>query len=94
MKDHHLPFFSTGRDPSHASAIFECAEEHPAIPEGLKNGEDKQELTAITQDLGKPIRVNFSASSLVSSPREISHLRRGGSEARRCLGRIWKIAVQ
>ncbi|XP_056237667.1 telethonin [Seriola aureovittata] len=73
MKEHHLPFFKTSRAPYHARATFGCAEEQPATSRRVNNGVYKQEVTATTQDLRKPIRVNFRASSLMSSPREISH---------------------
>ncbi|XP_071325143.1 telethonin [Trachinotus anak] len=70
MKEHPLPFFNTSREPYHARATFKCTEEQP---ERVNNGVGKQEVTGITQDLRKPIRENFRASSLMSSPREISH---------------------
>ncbi|XP_069549197.1 telethonin [Brachyistius frenatus] len=64
---HQLPLFNTSRIPLHATATSECI-----LGEGDK-GVDKQEMTGVTQDLSKPIKVNFRASSLMSSPRETSH---------------------
>ncbi|KAK1895278.1 Telethonin [Dissostichus eleginoides] len=47
-------------------------QQQPVIQEKGNNEEDKQEVTAITQDVSKPLRENFRASSLMSSPRETS----------------------
>lgn len=66
MTGHQLPFFNTSRDVHH-----ECAEQQPAVLR--KAGVDRQEVTAITRELSKPASGNFRASSLMSSPREISH---------------------
>ncbi|XP_040900740.1 telethonin [Toxotes jaculatrix] len=73
MKEHHLPFFRPSRDSYHARATFGCKEEKPAVVERVNNGVDEQKVTGITDDLRKPLRENFRASSLMSSPREISH---------------------
>ncbi|TDH12170.1 hypothetical protein EPR50_G00068090 [Perca flavescens] len=72
MTEHQLPFFNTSRDLHHAKTTFGCPEQKPVILGKGNNGVDTQEVTAITQDLSKPVRVNFRASSLMSSPREIS----------------------
>ncbi|XP_044062593.1 telethonin [Siniperca chuatsi] len=72
MTEHQLPFFNTSWDLHHTTTTtFGCTEQKPVILR--KGGVDKQEVTAVTQDLSKPVRVNFRASSLMSSPREISH---------------------
>lgn len=68
IKEHHLPFLKTTGRPHQAGT-----EEKPALSERVNNGMDKQEVTATPQDLRKSIRVNFRASSLMSSPRETSH---------------------
>ncbi|XP_070690714.1 telethonin [Pempheris klunzingeri] len=65
MTHHQLPFFNTSRD------LHGATEAQPVIL-GKNDGEDASEVTGITQDLRKPVRVNFRASSLMSSPREIS----------------------
>lgn len=74
MTEHHLAFFNTTRDLHHAKTILRPSQQQqPVKPEKLINGVSKQEATAVTQDLSKPVRMNFRASSLMSSPREISH---------------------
>lgn len=61
MTEHQQPFFNTSRD-------HEQTEQKPVT----LGKEDKQEVTAVTQDISKPVRVNFRASSLMSSPRDTS----------------------
>ncbi|XP_076594324.1 telethonin [Chaetodon auriga] len=73
MTKHQLPFLSTGRDLHRATAILGCTERQPVILKKGNTGVDKQEVTVKTQDLSKPVRVNFRPSSLMSSPRESSH---------------------
>ncbi|XP_031731925.1 telethonin [Anarrhichthys ocellatus] len=68
--EHQLPFFNTSQK-HHATSTF--GGKKPVIQGEGNNGVGKQEVTAITQDLSKPLRVNFRASSLMISPREISH---------------------
>ncbi|KAM6936324.1 uncharacterized protein PEZ65_006468 [Lycodopsis pacificus] len=68
--EHQLPFFNTSQQ-HHATATL--GGKKPVIQGKGNNGVGKQEVTAITQDLSKPVRVNFRASSLMISPREISH---------------------
>ncbi|KAM9352846.1 telethonin [Symphorus nematophorus] len=58
---HQLPFFNTSKDL------------HRTEQQSVNNGEVKEKVTVITQDLSKPVRVNFRASGLMSSPRETSH---------------------
>ncbi|XP_019946841.2 telethonin [Paralichthys olivaceus] len=70
MKEHRLPVLNTSRDPGHARG---CTEEQTATRERVKDEVKKHKVTDTTQDLRKPIRVNFRASSLMSSPRENSH---------------------
>ncbi|XP_068614493.1 uncharacterized protein zmp:0000000930 [Brachionichthys hirsutus] len=53
---------STSRGLGGATATLGC----------LKKG-DRQEVTAIIHNIGKPIRESFRASSLMSSPRESCH---------------------
>ncbi|XP_029307775.1 telethonin [Cottoperca gobio] len=64
MTEHQLPVSNT---------IHHATTELKPVVQEKNNGVDKQEGTAFTQDLSKPIRENFRASSLMSSPREISH---------------------
>ncbi|XP_026226680.1 telethonin [Anabas testudineus] len=71
MTEHHLPFFNTTRDLHDATTTFKPPQQQPVIQK-LISGVGKQEATTITQDLSKPVRINFRASSLMSSPREIS----------------------
>ncbi|XP_029361099.1 telethonin [Echeneis naucrates] len=66
MKEHHLPLFNISSEPYDARASFGCMEKQ-------EERVDKQKGTGITQDSSKPVRVNFRASSLMSSPREVSH---------------------
>ncbi|XP_073342197.1 uncharacterized protein [Pagrus major] len=67
MTKHQLPFFNASRDLRRATTTSGYTDQQPV------NGVDKQKVTTVTQDLSKPVRVNFRASSLMSSPREISH---------------------
>ncbi|XP_068180575.1 uncharacterized protein zmp:0000000930 [Antennarius striatus] len=61
---HRLPY-STSRG---VVATIGCTEQ---LPITLRK-EDKQEVIAIIQNLSKPVRESFRASSLMSSPRESS----------------------
>uniref|UniRef100_A0A3B5AR29 Telethonin n=1 Tax=Stegastes partitus TaxID=144197 RepID=A0A3B5AR29_9TELE len=72
MTEHQLPLFSTKRELHPATATFGCTVQ-PVAPGKEDKGEDKEKMTAITQNLNKPVRVDYRASSLMSSPREISH---------------------
>ncbi|CAB1420290.1 unnamed protein product [Pleuronectes platessa] len=72
-KEHRLPVLHTDRDPGPARASSGCTVEQPATQEQVKDELNKQEVTDTTQVLRKPIRVNFRASSLMSSPRENAH---------------------
>ncbi|KAE8288492.1 hypothetical protein D5F01_LYC12364 [Larimichthys crocea] len=65
MIKHQLPFFKSGGDLHHTTLTGGSTEQQPV------QGVDKEEV--ITQNLVKPVRVNFRASSLMSSPREVSH---------------------
>uniref|UniRef100_A0A671WDI9 Telethonin-like n=1 Tax=Sparus aurata TaxID=8175 RepID=A0A671WDI9_SPAAU len=67
MTKHQLPFFNASTDLRCATTTSGYTDQQPI------NGVDQQEVTAVTQDLSKPVRVNFRASSLMSSPRETSH---------------------
>ncbi|KAK5862673.1 hypothetical protein PBY51_018043 [Eleginops maclovinus] len=66
MTEHQLPLSNT------SGSLHTTTKQKAVIQEKVNNGEDKQEVTAITQDVSKPIRVNFRASSLMSSPTETS----------------------
>ncbi|XP_054478413.1 telethonin [Anoplopoma fimbria] len=72
MTEHQLPFFNTSKQHP-ATTTFECTEQKPFIQGKGNNGVGKQEVTALTEGLSKPVRVNFRASSLMFSPRETSH---------------------
>lgn len=73
MTKHQLPFSKPSRVFYPASTTFEHTEQQP-VTLGNENKEViKQEVTDITQELSKPAGVDFRASSLMSSPREISH---------------------
>lgn len=73
MTKHQLPLFNTSREVDRTTTSFRHTEE-PVIKEKLIAGADRQGTGATTdQDLSKPVRVNFRASSLMSSPREISN---------------------
>lgn len=71
MTKHQLPFFNTSKD-LHRVTTTTFVSQQPAVAGKGNNGVDEQEVTAITQDVSKPIRVNFRASSLMSSLGEIS----------------------
>ncbi|KAM7420317.1 hypothetical protein PAMA_014840 [Pampus argenteus] len=74
--EHQLPSFKLSRDPHDAKTSFEFSQQEvgPVIlSKGNDRGHvDKEELTGITQNLTKPVRVNFRPSSLMSSPKETS----------------------
>ncbi|XP_060905354.1 uncharacterized protein zmp:0000000930 [Labrus mixtus] len=61
---HQLPLFNTSR----GSSTSGSSEQHAFI----QGKEDKQEEAATSPDPSKSRRVNFRASSLMSSPRETS----------------------
>lgn len=66
MTKHQLPFLSACND------LHRVTQRQLAEP-GKGNSEKvPQDVTATTRDLNKSIRVNFRASGLMSSPREIS----------------------
>ncbi|KAI4811915.1 hypothetical protein KUCAC02_014779 [Chaenocephalus aceratus] len=66
MAEHQLPLSNT------SSSLHTTTKQKPVIQEKGNNEEDKQEVTAITQDVSKPLGENFRASSLMSSQRETS----------------------
>lgn len=66
MTKHQLPFLDTSKD------LRRVTQHQLVVPGKGNNEEAQQEVTAISQDLRKSIRVNFRASNLMSSPREIS----------------------
>ncbi|KAF3691628.1 Telethonin Titin cap protein [Channa argus] len=68
MVEYQLPF--TSRD-LHETTTFGLSQQ-PVILEKVNNKIDKQKAPAISQDLCKPVKVNFRASSLMGSPREVS----------------------
>lgn len=73
MTKHQLPLFNTSREVDRTTTSFRHTEE-PVIKEKPIAGADRQGTGATTdQDLSKPVRVNFRASSLMSSPRETSN---------------------
>ncbi|KAA8591503.1 telethonin [Etheostoma spectabile] len=72
MTEHQLPLFNTNKDLRHATTTSGCTGQKPVILGKGNNGVDTREVTARTQDLSKPVRVNFRASKLMSSPRETS----------------------
>ncbi|PWA33617.1 hypothetical protein CCH79_00007426 [Gambusia affinis] len=68
MREYQLPFSNRSKAPQRASDT-----EEPVI-EGKENlTADREEAPSITADLCKPVRENFRASRLMSSPREGSH---------------------
>ncbi|KAK2844235.1 hypothetical protein Q5P01_010894 [Channa striata] len=73
MTEYQLPFFNTSRDLHQATTTFGLSQkQEPIILEKVDSKIDKQKAPALTQDLSKPVRVNFRASSLMASPREVS----------------------
>ncbi|XP_061574220.1 telethonin [Cololabis saira] len=71
---------SGGAMTTHRSSLFHADPQHatartadPFTPRKEESDADQQEVPAVTQDVIKPVRVNFRASSLMSSPREICH---------------------
>lgn len=72
MTEHRLPLFSTRKDLQHAKATF-GGPVQPVLPGKEIKGGDKEKMTAGTQNLNKPIRVDYRASSLMASPRELSN---------------------
>lgn len=68
MTKHQLPFLKTGRDLRRDATTAW----RPEVVEKVDDGADKREAITTGQDLSKPVRVNFRASSLMSSPRETS----------------------
>lgn len=67
---HQLPLFTTSREVDDTTTTFRRTAQ-PVIKDKAIIGADRQETGA--QDLSKPVRVNFRASSLISSPRETSN---------------------
>lgn len=63
MTKHQLPLLNPSREVEHTTA-------QPAVKEKLIVGAERQKTGA--RELLKPVRVNFRASSLMSSPRETS----------------------
>ncbi|XP_034554487.1 telethonin [Notolabrus celidotus] len=61
MTEHQLPLFDTSRGST--------TKEQQAVTQETR---DEQGVSATAQDLSKPSRVNFRASGLMSSPKEIS----------------------
>lgn len=68
MTTHQLPSCTTGRGLRRDVNTFGRTLQEPVAREGGRRGADEKEVAP----LGKPIRGNFCALSLVSSPREIS----------------------
>ncbi|XP_041799255.1 telethonin [Chelmon rostratus] len=73
MTKHQLPLLSAYRDLHRATTTLGRPERQPVTLRKGNTGVGEQEVTATTQDLSKPVRVNFRASSLMSSPRETCH---------------------
>ncbi|KAM6910192.1 uncharacterized protein FYW49_012166 [Xenentodon cancila] len=69
MVTHRQSLFNAGTDLKYATTRTA----DPFTPGKEESDADQQEVTAVTQDVTKPVRVNFRASSLMSSPRETSH---------------------
>ncbi|MEQ2311352.1 hypothetical protein AMECASPLE_018947 [Ameca splendens] len=63
-----LPFFNKCKEPQRFTRT-----EEPVIVGKGKLEANREEGPTKTQDLCKPVRENFRASSLMSSPREVSH---------------------
>lgn len=73
MTKHQLPFFNTSKDLHRVTTTtFGRPQQQPVVPGKGNNGVNEQEVTAVPQDVSKPIRVNFRASSLMSSLGEIT----------------------
>lgn len=72
MAEHQLPLLSTRKDLQHATATFGRTVQ-PVLPGKENKGADEEKMTAETPNLNKPVRVDYRASSLMSSPREVSH---------------------
>lgn len=72
MTEHQLPLFSTRKDLKHARAKFGRPVQ-PVLPGKEIKGAHEEKMTAETQNLNKPVRVDYRASSLMASPREISN---------------------
>ncbi|MED6257237.1 hypothetical protein ATANTOWER_015981 [Ataeniobius toweri] len=66
--EYQLPFFNKCKEPQ----CFTRTEEPVIVGKG-KLEANREEGPTKTQDLCKPVRENFRASSLMSSPREVSH---------------------
>lgn len=66
MTKYQLPFLSTCKD------LHRVTQRQLAEPGKGNSEKARQDVTATTRDLNKSIRVNFRASGLMSSPREIS----------------------
>ncbi|MED6270629.1 hypothetical protein CHARACLAT_012405 [Characodon lateralis] len=66
--EYQLPFFNKCKEPQRFTRT-----EEPVIVGKGKLEANREEGPTKTQDLCKPVRENFRASSLMSSPREVSH---------------------
>lgn len=63
---HQLPIINTSKD------LHPVTQHKPVTPEVRNDGVLKHERSAVSQYVTEPIRVNFRASSLMSSPGETS----------------------
>lgn len=68
MREYQLPFSNRTKAPQRASDT-----EEPVIEGKANLTADREEAPSITRDLCKPVRENFRASRLMSSPRNVSH---------------------
>ncbi|MEQ2182193.1 hypothetical protein GOODEAATRI_019662 [Goodea atripinnis] len=66
--EYQLPFFNKCKEPQRFTRT-----EEPVIVGKGKLEANREEGPTKPQDLCKPVRENFRASSLMSSPREVSH---------------------
>lgn len=69
MTKHQLPLSHTNRAPHRTAVTFDREAQQPIMLEEESHRADTWEMN----DLIKPVRENFRASSLMSSPRLISH---------------------
>ncbi|XP_007556450.1 PREDICTED: telethonin-like [Poecilia mexicana] len=67
LREYQLPFSSRSKAPQRASGT-----EQPVIEGKANLTADREEAPATAGDLCKPVRENFRASRLMSSPREVS----------------------
>ncbi|KAM4735704.1 telethonin [Anableps anableps] len=68
VTEYQLPLSNRSKEPQRASGTDE-----PVITGKGNLTAGREEAPTITQDLCKPVRENFRASRLMSSPREVSH---------------------